>query len=230
MVGRIVEAEKVGGDDRILPAVPYLRRLVAAFHAGGIDPREIGCDRSDCPGGQRGGLINGRGKSLALELGGTVEPHFGGNNHIAKRHVLTDTAAGAGGNEELGFHRRGEFGHELANRSMRTVIVEMQTRLEKQYLGLTDRARKIEPEALIIARHLGALVIERRVAAGNEGDIIGYAMTIFVPSRRQIVRHKHGRKRRRLGRSPCHYDRVVSGEFAQIVSRGGRWFGARWGG
>ena len=128
----------------------------------------------------------------------------------------------------LGFDRLSDLGHELADGELRAVVIEMQARFEQQDALSLDRARKVEAEAMIVARHLRAVVIERRFGACHQRLITRDVVAVFVPVRERMPGREQRRHCGSLSRRPCDDHCVVTLEPGKVVGgrrrlREGRW-------
>src|ERR1700733_14081003 len=103
------------------------------------------------------------------------------NHDVAKLDVGADASARAGGDEHFWLDDRCNLLHEPADRDLRSVIVKMQARFEQKDTQSPDLARKVKAKAVIVSRHFGTLVIERRLRARHQWDIACDVVAVFVP-------------------------------------------------
>src|SRR3984885_2817171 len=100
---------------------------------------------------------------LAVELDRACD------HNIAELDVRAD--ASAGGDEYLWLDGRCDLGHEAAHRILGAVIIKVQPGFEQKRPLAADCAWKVKAEAMVVSRHVGAAVVERRLCAGHQRDI-----------------------------------------------------------
>ena len=134
-----------------------------------------------------------------------------------------DSAAGACGDEQPGLDLSRDLAHELAHGRGRTIVIEVQARLEQKDARLSDLAREVQAEAVIVAGHVGLFVVERGPAAGHQRHVTRDVMPVFVPGRREVTGREQGGECRRFRRRPGDHDRVdLALEPREVVALGRR--------
>jgi hypothetical protein len=144
------------------------------------------------------------------------------DHDIAELDVGADAAARAGGDEHLRLDRRRDLGHQLADRDLRSVIVEVQARFEQKDTQSPDLARKVKAKAVIVARHFGTLVVEGRLRARDQRYIACYVVAVFIPFGGGVAGGEQRRHCGGFGRGPGHDNRVVALELGKVSVLGGR--------
>ena len=152
-----------------------------------------------------------------LEFPSAVKSRQAGDDDVTQRNILTDAPTSASANNNFRLNGFDKLIHELSQRNCRPIAIKMQARFEQQNFCLADRARKIQPETVIIARHEAVSAVEWSLVSCNQRDIIIYIMPILIPTRNRIARCEQCCQCFRLLGGVGDDNCVVSFEFWKVI-------------
>jgi hypothetical protein len=96
----------------------------------------------------------------------------------------------------------------------------MKATLHEQHLHLPNLAGEIQSERVIVASHIGRIVIERGLLTGYQRNVLGDVVPVQIPSADGIARSEESGQGSRLYRCPGHHNGIVALEPQKIVTIG----------